>query len=260
MTALLRRGLTTTSAGGFFFIPYLLQLNSHSLLESTGKEKIAGIPKERLALGIIFESLFGYKVGVRSLDSISRTDFGLLSGLPFLPSPSTQYRFLHSFSVNEALSLQVKLGKRLVELEQIKPDGSPVNIDGHNVKTYSRKAMKKSYITQNNSYGKAIRTFYTQDQASNKPLLALATYSGTTVSQITNKLVKNTCEILGQDFIMVADKEWYCGQLIEELHEEFGVDVLVPIKRTRNHIEEFDNIPLHLYEKSIWGKIAIFVL
>jgi len=26
VTALLKRGLTTTSAGGFFFIPYLLQL------------------------------------------------------------------------------------------------------------------------------------------------------------------------------------------------------------------------------------------
>jgi len=31
VTALLTRGLTTTSAGGFFFIPYLLQLGAHDL-------------------------------------------------------------------------------------------------------------------------------------------------------------------------------------------------------------------------------------
>ena len=33
--------------------------------------------------------------------------------------------------------------------------------------------MKHSFITQEAHYGKAIRTFYTQDQASKKPLTAL---------------------------------------------------------------------------------------
>jgi len=32
ITTLLKRGLTTTSAGGFFFIPYLLQLGASSPL------------------------------------------------------------------------------------------------------------------------------------------------------------------------------------------------------------------------------------
>jgi hypothetical protein len=39
-------------------------------------------------------------------------------------------------------------------------------VDAHNIKTYSRKAMKQSFITQEAHYGKAIRTFYSQDQAS----------------------------------------------------------------------------------------------
>ena len=34
VTALLKRGLTTTSAGGFFFIPYLLQLGVSDLVAS----------------------------------------------------------------------------------------------------------------------------------------------------------------------------------------------------------------------------------
>ena len=33
VTALLKRGLTTTSAGGFFFIPYLLQLGAYDLAQ-----------------------------------------------------------------------------------------------------------------------------------------------------------------------------------------------------------------------------------
>ena len=59
VTALLKRGLTTTSAGGFFFIPYLLQLGAYDLAAALGPAKHEGIPKERLALGLVFESIFG---------------------------------------------------------------------------------------------------------------------------------------------------------------------------------------------------------
>ena len=86
--------------------------------------------------------------------------------------------------MKDGLDFQTALGRRLVTLGQITP-GQPINVDAHNLKTYSRKAMKQSFITQEAHYGKAIRTFYTQDQASKKPLMALAAYSGTTVSQIT---------------------------------------------------------------------------
>ena len=89
VTALLKRGLTSTSVGGFFFIPYLLQLGAFDLITSMGKPKPEGIPNENIAIGIVFESLFGYTKGIRSIDSVSRADFGLLEGLPFLPSPST---------------------------------------------------------------------------------------------------------------------------------------------------------------------------
>ena len=218
VTALLKRGITSTSSGGFFFIPYLLQLGSHRLAGSLGPAKPDGIPEERIALGIVFESIFGYTAGIRAVDSVSRADFGLLAGLPFLPSPSTQYRFLQNVPVKDGLDFQIALGKRLVALGQVRP-GSPVNVDGHNLKTYSRKEMKLSFLTKEDRYGKAIRTFYAQDQESKKPLLALAAYSGTTVSQITRQLSSNTRAVLGRDFLMVADKEWYCGQLIQELHE-----------------------------------------
>jgi hypothetical protein len=178
VTALLPRGLTTTSAGGFFFIPYLLQLGASDLVASLGPAKHEGIPNERLALGIVFESIFGYTAGIRTVDTVSRADFGLLAGLPFLSSPSTQYRFLQDVSVQDGLAFQTALGQRLVELGQITP-GHPINVDGHNMKTYSRKAMKHSFIAQEDRYGKAIRTFYTQDQASKKPLIAPVLPMGT---------------------------------------------------------------------------------
>lgn len=102
VTALLKRGLTTTSAGGFFFIPYLLQLGASDLPASLGPPKPEGLPQAHLALGLVFESIFGYTAGIRAVDTVSRADFGLLAGLPFLPSPSTQYRFLQSVSVQSA--------------------------------------------------------------------------------------------------------------------------------------------------------------
>jgi len=157
-------------------------------------------------LGIVFKSIFGYKAGIRAVDSVSRADFGLLAGLPFLPSASTQYRFLQQVPVQDGLDFQATLGKRLVALGQVTP-GCAVNVDGHNLKTYSRKEMKLSFLTKEDRYGKAIRIFYTQDQESKKPLVALAAYSGTTVSQITRQLAARTYDILGRDFLMVADKE-----------------------------------------------------
>ncbi len=252
---MLKRGLTTTSAGGFFFIPYLLQLKLHDYLGEMGGPKLEGIPKERLALAIIFESLFGYKKGIRAFDSVSKADFGLLFGLPFLPSPSTEYRYLQDISVKEALDFQISMSSRLVELGHI-PSDCPVNIDGHNVKTYSRKEMKRSYLTKEDRYGKAIRTFYTQDQHSGKPLIALAAYSGTTVAQVTQRISELTQNILKKEFIMVADKEWYCGQLINELHKTNGISLLVPVKRSKKRIAEFESIPWDAYEKTIEGNIA----
>jgi hypothetical protein len=255
VAALLKRGLTTTGAGGFFFIPYLLQLGGYGLASSLGSAKREGIPNERIALGIVFESIFGYKAGIRAVDSVSRADFGLLAGLPFLPSVSTQYRFLQHVPVKHGLDFQTTLGKRLVSLGQVTP-GFPVNVDGHNLKTYSRKEMKLSFITKEDRYGKAIRTFYSQDQESKKPLIALAAYSGTTVSQVTRRLAARTRDVLGRDFLMVADKEWYCGQLIQELHKQGGVSVLTPVKSSPKRRAEFDAVPLDRYDQTVWGNIA----
>ena len=255
ITALLKRGLTSTSAGGFFFIPSLLQLGAYDLVASLGPAKHEGLPKEPLALGLVFESIFGSTAGMRAVDTVSRADFGLLAGLPFLPSPSTQYRFLQSVSVQSALDFQTALGQRLVALGHVTP-GHPVNVDAHNMKTYSRKAMKHAFITQEDRYGKAIRTFYTQDQASKKPLIALAAYSGTTVSQITCRLASLTRDVLGRDFLLVADKEWYCGQLIQELHTQYGVAVLTPVKSSPKRLVEFDAVPLEHYDQTVWGNVA----
>jgi DDE family transposase len=255
VTALLKRGLTTTSAGGFFFIPYLLQLGASDLVASLGLPKTEGLPKERLALGLVFESIFGYTAGIRTVDTVSRADFGLLAGLPFLPSPSTQYRFLQSVPVQSALAFQTALGQRLVTLGHVTP-GHPVNVDAHNIKTYSRKAMKQSFITQEDRYGKAVRTFYTQDQASKKPLIALAAYSGTTVSQATRRLATLTRTILTRDFVMVADKEWYCGQLIQDLHAQYGIEVLTPVKSSPTRQAEFAAVPFEHYDQTLWGNVA----
>jgi hypothetical protein len=180
---------------------------------------------------------------------------GLLAGLPFLPAPSTQYRFLQSVSVTSALEFPTALGARLITLGHVTP-GHPVNVDGHNMKTYSRKAMQQSFITQEDRYGKAVRTFYTQDQASKKPLIALAAYSGTTVSQVTHRLAALTRAILGRDFLMVADKEWYCGHLIQDLHAQYGIEVLTPVKSSPKRQVEFDAVPLEQYAQTVWGKVA----
>ena len=102
-----------------------MQLGACDLVASLGPLKTAGLPKERLALGLVFESIFGYTAGIRAVDTVSRADFGLLAGLPFLPAPSTQYRFLQSVSVQSALEFQTALGQRLVTLGPVTKKNLP---------------------------------------------------------------------------------------------------------------------------------------
>jgi hypothetical protein len=65
-----------------------------------------------------------------------------------------------------------------------------------------------------------------------------------------------TRAILGQDFLLVADKEWYCGQLIQELHAPYGIAVLTPVKSSPKRLQEFDAVPLEKYDKTVWGNVA----
>ena len=240
MDTLLKRGFTTTHAGGFFFIPYLKELDIYSHLANLNAAKTTGIPNEKLALQLIWEPLFGYSKGIRSVDPVSQTDFGVLSGLPFICSVSTEYRFLAQSSIEKSEAFQKLLGKRLVDLGYI--DGSVVNMDGHSVKLFSRKEMKASYISKDKTYAKAIRTFYTQDQGSKKPLFVKVAYSGTTVSQVTPQLVESNKEILGSGFLGVMDKEWFVGSLLDQLDKDYGIQVLLPVKRTSNRIKEMEAI------------------
>jgi hypothetical protein len=86
--------------------------------------------------------------------------------------------------------------------------------------------------------------------------MALAAYSGTTVSQVTRRLAGLTRDILGRDFLLVADKEWYCGQLIQDLHAEYGVAVLTPAKASPKRQVECDAVPLDQYDQTVWGNVA----
>ena len=45
------------------------------------------------------------------------------------------------------------------------------------------------YLSKDKAYGKAIHTFYTQDQAGKKLLFAKVAYSGATVAQVTHHLL-----------------------------------------------------------------------
>jgi hypothetical protein len=143
LEALLRRGFTSTHAGGFFFIPYLQELDLYGALGELSAPKLTGISTEKVALQLIWEPLFGYVKGIRAVDPVSQTDFGILSGLPFICSPSTEYRFLAESTIEGSEAFQKHLGRRLVQLDYV--TGDVLNMDGHSIKLFSRKEMKPSY-------------------------------------------------------------------------------------------------------------------
>ena len=254
VTTLLKRGLTTPSGGGFLLWPYLRAFQIDDRLTGLLPGKQAGFPPLALGLCLLFETLYGYHHGIRAIDPISRADFGLLAGLPCLPAASAEYRFLQAIATQQALDEQVSLTRYLSALGRI-PGGTPLNIDAHNVRSFSRKEMKRSYLPDEKGYGKAVRLFYTQEQSFQLPLIAFACYSGTTVSQATPSLMTLTQQAVGTGRLLVADKEWYCGHLLQELRQ-MDVTVLTPIKQSAGRRAEFERIPLDQYLPTLEGKIA----
>jgi hypothetical protein len=252
LEGLLKRGITTTHAGGFFFIPFLQALDVYPWLAELSAPKTTGIPNEKVALQLIWEPLFGYSRGIRSVDSVSQADFGALSGLPFICSPATEYRFLIESTIERSERFQKQLGQRLVDLGQV--SGQVLNLDGHSIKLYSRKEMKVSFLTKEKAYGKAIRTFYTQDQDSKKPLFAKVAYSGTTVTQVTPQIIEANKEILNHSFLCVSDKEWFIGDLLDQLDKIHGIEVLLPVKRTAKRCSQLEAIPFEQFRHRYQGQ------
>jgi hypothetical protein len=246
LEGLLKRGFTTTHAGGFFFIPYLMELGLYNALGDLSAPKTTGIPTEKVALQLIWEPLFGYAKGIRAIDPVSQADFAALSGLPFICSASTEYRFLAESTIERSEVFQKGMGKRLLHLGYL--TGDVLNIDAHSIRLFSRKEMKTSYLSKNKVYGKAIRSFYTQDQKTRKPVFAHVAYSGATVAQVTPHVVEANREILGGPFLGVCDKEWFIGSLLDQLDKIHGIQVLLPLKRTPKRISEMEAIPFEKFK------------
>ena len=236
-------------------MPSLLPRGAYDRAAALGPATHEGLPKARLALGRVCASLFGSTAGMRAVETVSRAAFGLLAGLPLLPSPATPYRFLQDVPVTSALECQTALGRRLVALAQVTP-GHPVTRDGHHVKPSSRQAMPHACITQEGRDGQAIRPFDTQAQASQTPRMALAASSGPTVSQVTQRWAGLTRDILGRDGLRGADKAWYCGPRIQALPTHDGVAVLTPVRSSPTRLGECDAVPLEPYDQTIWGHVA----
>ena len=86
--------------------------------------------------------------------------------------------------------------------------------------------------------------------------MALAAYSGTTVSQVTRPVAALTRASLGRDFLLGAEKEWYCGQLSQDRQAPSGVAVLTPVQSSPTRQVACDALPLEQYDPTIWGSVA----
>jgi len=55
---------------------------------------------------------------------------------------------------------------------------------------------------------------------------------------------------------MVADKEWYCGQLIQDLHAQYGVESPDPGQVVAHTPGGVCCCPLEHYDQTVWGNVA----
>src|SRR2546425_5426808 len=75
-------------------------------------------------------------------------------------------------------------------------------------------------------------------------------------SRYTRRWAMLTRAILARDVLMVADKAWDCGQLLQALHAPYGLAVLPPIKASPTRLVECDAGPLEHSDQTIGGNGA----
>jgi len=184
----------------------------------------------RLALQLVHEAAICTS-GFRSDRSLTQGGaFELANGLPFLASDTAIHDLLAGHTVEDAVRLQVALGKLRRASGHFR--GKLLAIDPHRVQSYSKCRMRLHAKKKSKKPTKMAQMFWALDADTQQPICFTAATASRTVVQATPQLLDIASSILdpqpGQALVM-ADSEHFSAELVEDVHRRTGFDLLVPM-------------------------------
>jgi Transposase DDE domain len=183
----------------------------------------------RLALQMVHEAAV-CTTGIRANRTLqSRASFQLINGLPFVATDTAIHELLNERAVEDCLRLQVALGKLRLIAGHFQ--GKLLVMDPHRVPSHSKRRMRERVETQGYRATKKAQTFWVLDADSKQPVCFTTATNSRTVVSATPQLVDLVQQIFPQrgEMLVAADAEHFSAELLNDIAQRHGVDLLVPI-------------------------------
>ncbi len=198
----------------------------------------------RLAMQLVHEAAVCTS-GIRADRTLhQRGGFELANGLPFVATDTAIHRLLADRSVADSERLQVALGKLRRASGHFQ--GKLLAVDPHRIRSYSKRRMRERVEKGGSRPVKMAQTFWVLDADTHQPVCFTTATTARSVVDVTPELMDLAESILqpapGQALV-VADSEHFSGELIEDIHQRTGFDLLVPIPNRPVHRKSYRQIP-----------------
>jgi hypothetical protein len=198
----------------------------------------------RLAMQLVHEAAVCTR-GIRAERTLhQRAGFELANGLPFVATDQAVHCLLRELTVAKTKQLQTTLGKIRRTFGDFQ--GKLLAIDPHRVVSYSKRRTRKRVERRERRPFKMAQTFWVLDADTCQPVCFTTGTASRSVTEATCELMDLTQAILqptaGQALVL-ADAEHFSGELIHDIHQRTGLDLLVPLPNQKTYRKTFEAIP-----------------
>jgi hypothetical protein len=230
---LLADKVSGTLVGLWLLMPEHLRLGTWDLL-CTWSGQAASQVEPRLALQLVHEAALCVS-GIRQGRGLSQRGFELANGLPFVAADTAIHDLLDARTVAQARTLQIALG--LLRRARGHFQAQRLAIDPHRLRSWSQRQMRRhrSQHHQEETAHKMAQTFFVLDVDSHQPVCLTTGTASRTVTQATPELLDLAAAILQpatagrEPALVLADGEHFSAQLVDDLRQRHGFNLLVPM-------------------------------
>lgn len=240
---MLARKVSGSCTGLWLLIPELQRLGAWELLKGwTGGSDWDLAP--RIALHMVCE-LALCAPRIRRKNSLSHQGFSLAAGLAWLVSDRQVHHLCDGHTIEQARRLLIQLGWQRQLLGHY--DGQVVAIDPHRMISRSQRMMAKKKKHPDQPAQKMLQTFFSVCARTGQPITAYLASTGMPTGLATQTLIEDTGRILPQKMLLVADKEHFTRQLLEDVADRSNMNLLVPalhFKHVKTSLESLSYQPV----------------
>ncbi len=234
--------------GLWFLVAEHLRLGTWDLLKGItggGDQDIA----PRFGMQLINEASL-CRNRVRSNNYINSQGFELLNGMSVLASDVQIHNFLNGLNMQQASDLQQAL--MLIRNNRGHFPSYIIAIDPHRITSATSRIMQMKKKQPNQPARKMLQTFFANDVQTGQPLVCGIGSNGKNTTKATIELL-DKIKLVNPQALIVADKEHFTAELINEIKDNYDFEFLVPIISS----QKLRRIEQSLTFNKLWAGYAI---